>query len=200
MKKMSLLSALLLSFLLLAWCSNNSEPVSWYEAMLNLYNTEWTMTCQFSVNDEENWSLDWIMYIDWENSYIEEHLSYEWESASMYSLVVDWTNYTRWDLYGEWAWISMEATDTTADLLESLKVEDESINFECTAGVQWNRFVIPSNVEFLDYSEIFNMDLGEELSGEIEDEINEEWSELDETLIDEISENEEVVEEEIIAE
>ena len=50
----------------------------------------------------------------------------------------------------------VDANETTKDLLESLNVEDEEYNITCKSGIKGAKFDVPSDIEFVDFNEIYN--------------------------------------------
>jgi len=113
--------------------------------MMNLYDEEWKMFCNISSTEL---AFNWIMYVDGEKSYIEEHRGNNNESNSLYLLSTDWKTYVR-NL--DWKWTIYESKNITSDLLKSFE-EDKTMNYECSASTKWYKFEIPSDIEFVQHN------------------------------------------------
>lgn len=149
MKKIILSSIIFLSFIFLTWCVRHSETTSGYNEMIELYNNEWNITCTISSIDNTDWSFNWTMYLDQKNIYFNQYLYTEDEWNHLYILSIDDKTYIRWDSYWEWYGIIKESISVIPNLLQSFQEEQQSFNYECTKGIKWYEFEVPSDIEFV---------------------------------------------------
>ena len=182
MKKLSLLSAFLLVFCLLVGCDNSNtekdiEKVVNPEivdeetsdvtitdsielssnSILELYQNEWKITCMIKGQDETLWNFESVMYIDWENAY-QELESLEGENTmKLYGLVLEGSNYSRWDLYWEWKGLVVVVDQSMNERLSGYDVDVQNgvINITCEPWIEWISFEVPDNIEFSDLSNLY---------------------------------------------
>lgn len=193
MKKLSLISALSLGLVVLAWCTT-SKPVAITSSddMVNLYNESKAMTCTMEFADEE-WSAVYTMYFkNWMIYQLSKEKTADWEEYTDSALARDGMMYGWWDSYWD-AWMYLEyEMDIEEELSELYNSLEDSGSLSCVKWVKDDSvFDKPSNVEFTSLSDIFwSIDYDEEYYGdEYSEEPFEENSE--ENVVEE--NNEEVV-------
>ena len=192
MKKLSLISALSLGLVVLAWCTT-SKPVAITSSddRVNLYNESKAMTCTMKTVTDGNTIESTIYFKDWMIEESSVTTTSDWEISKDYALARDGMMYGWWDSYWD-GWVFLEYDmDIEEELWDFVGVE-EGETLTCTKWVKdASIFDKPADIEFVSINDLFwNIDYDEEYYGdEYSEEPFEENSE--ENVVEE--NNEEVV-------
>ena len=170
MKKLYVLSFVLLWMFFLTWCNQNGwaisdkqedvtiinqesldEGESFNATMMEVFKKGKTVTCEFSM-DMDGTPAKWIFYVEGKKMRYSTNASSQGVEMEVDVIVKDWFSYS-WSNLQPNEWFKMKEADDE-DKYEDVGAEerDQKVNFTCKKGVPSGIFDLPKGIKFQEFN------------------------------------------------